>query len=86
MSNGSICFVCPPPHVYQKVGAIKLSNGPELNAEFDSCTFASNTAGSDVSSLRSICVRSTQPDFVCIDSSVHRVAPFTSIMQSGVWS
>jgi hypothetical protein len=33
-------------------GAILLSNGPDLNAEFDSCTFASNTDGATVSSIR----------------------------------
>jgi hypothetical protein len=33
-------------------GAIYLGNGPDLNAEFDSCTFASNTAGTGVSSIR----------------------------------
>jgi hypothetical protein len=52
--------------VYQYAGAISLLNTPELNAEFDSCTFASNTAGAEVSSLRILPVRSTQPDFMCI--------------------
>ena len=33
-------------------GVIVLNNGPDLNAEFDSCTFASNTAGTYVSSIR----------------------------------
>jgi hypothetical protein len=33
-------------------GAIWLDNGPDLNAEFDSCTFASNTAGTKVSKIR----------------------------------
>jgi hypothetical protein len=48
--------------MYQLGGAIVLNNGPDLNAEFDSCTFASNTAGTNVSSFRSIYVRSKQPD------------------------
>jgi hypothetical protein len=44
-------FVCLPPHVYQYAGAVLLGNSPDLNADFDSCTFASNTAGTNVSSL-----------------------------------
>jgi hypothetical protein len=84
ISNGSFFFVCLPPHVYQKAGAITIRNGPELNAEFDLCTFTSDTAGACVSSLRRICVRSTQPNCVCIDSSVYRPAPFTLDWPSGV--
>jgi hypothetical protein len=84
--NCPICFVCLPPHVYQHAGTIITGNNPDLNAEFGSCTFASNTAGTVVSSLRRICFRSTQPDFVCIDSSVHRPAPLASGVPSGAWS
>jgi hypothetical protein len=43
-------FVANFANVYG--GAVSLWSNPDLNAEFDSCTFASNTAGTEVSSIR----------------------------------
>jgi hypothetical protein len=51
----------------QKAGAISLWNGPDLNAEFDSCTFAFNNASARVSSFSSIRLCRAQPELcVCV--------------------
>jgi hypothetical protein len=44
---------------------IGIYNAPDLNMEFDSCTFASNTAGADVSSFRTAFV-STAHSLICV--------------------
>jgi hypothetical protein len=50
--NGSLCSICLPSYVYQYSAVLNFDNGPYLNAEIDSCTFISNTAGSAVSNFR----------------------------------
>jgi hypothetical protein len=39
-------------YMHQNTGVLGFENGPEFNIELDSCTFASNTAGTMVSSIR----------------------------------